>query len=243
MPTTATKRVLVVDDEPNIRATLSVILQKHGFRVQTAATVPEAINQIQSNPFDVLLCDLNITQPDDGYAVVDAMQQVHPKAVTIILTGYPSVENALEGIRRKIDEYLVKPADVEKLLAVLNALLLRRRPRIRILSVSYDEVLLRTRHMLLEREGYEVVSAAGFSASLEKCTQGGYDLFVLGHSIPQSEKQKLVEEFRSTCPAPIISLRRSSGEQLVVHADYHIEPDPEPLLKLISDFVNGRVIN
>jgi DNA-binding response OmpR family regulator len=243
MPSTGSKRVLFVDDEPNIRATLAAILQKHGFRVQTAATVPEAINHIQSNRFDVLLCDLNITEPEDGYAVVDAMRQANPKAVTVILTGYPSFENALEGIRRKIDEYLVKPADVEKLLAVLNALLLRRQPRVRILSVSYDQILLRTRHMLLEREGYEVVSAAGFAASFEKCQQGGYDLFVLGHSIAPEEKRKLVEEFRRICPAPIISLRRSAGDELVVHADYHIEPDPEPLLKLISDLVNRRVVN
>jgi DNA-binding response OmpR family regulator len=229
-----------VDDEPSIRATLPVILQKHGFRVQTAATVPEAINQIQKKQFDVLLCDLNITEPDDGYAVVDAMRQANPKAVTVILTGYPSVENALEGIRHNIDDYLIKPADLEKLLAVLNRKLLARTPTARILSVSYDEVLLRTRHMLLEREGYEVVSAAGFSASLEKCKQGGFDLFVLGHSIPQEEKAKLVEEFRQSCPAPIISLRRNAGEQLVVHADHHIEPDPEPLLKLVSELAKNN---
>jgi DNA-binding NtrC family response regulator len=229
-----------VDDEPSIRATLPVILQKHGFRVQTAATVPEAINQIQKKQFDVLLCDLNITEPDDGYAVVDAMRQANPKAVTVILTGYPSVENALEGIRHNIDDYLIKPADLEKLLAVLNRKLLARTPTARILSVSYDEVLLRTRHMLLEREGYEVVSAAGFSASLEKCKQGGFELFVLGHSIPQEEKAKLVEEFRQSCPAPIISLRRNAGEQLVVHADHHIEPDPEPLLKLVSELAKNN---
>jgi len=88
---TANRHVLFVDDEPNIRITLSAVLRKHGFRVQTAATVPEAVNQIQTNRFDVLLCDLNITEPDDGYAVVDAMRRANP--VTVILTGYPSVEN------------------------------------------------------------------------------------------------------------------------------------------------------
>lgn len=241
MPSTATKRLLFVDDEPSIRVTLSVVLQKHGFRVQTAATVPEAIAEIDKKPFDVLLCDLNISEPADGYRVVDAMRQVNPNAAIVILTGYPDVDNAIEGIHRRVDDYLIKPADVGKLIAALKMLVSRRPPRTRILSVSYDEVLLRTRHMLLEREGYEVVSAAGFSASLEKCRQGGFDLFVLGHSIPQDEKQKLVEEFRRTCPAPIISLRRSAGEQLVVHADHHIEPDPEPLLKLISDLANSRV--
>jgi len=240
MANTATKDVLFVDDEPSIRVSLSVILQKRGFRVQTAATVPEAINQIQSSRFDVLVCDLSISKPDDGYEVVDAMRLANPQAVILMLTGYPSVESALEGIERKVDGYLVKPADVEKLIAVLNREP-SRRPRARILSVSYDEVLLRTRHMLLEREGYDVVSAAGFAASFAKCKEGGFDLFVLGHSIPPQEKRTMVEEFRRTCPAPIISLRRHVGEQRVVHADYHIEPDPEPLLRLISDLISRKV--
>lgn len=103
----------------------------------------------------------------------------------------------------------------------------------RILSVSYDEPLLRTRHMLLEREGYEVVSSLGFTESLQNCKSADFDLFLLGHSIPRSDKQELVSTFRQHCPGPIISLRRNAGEELVDGADYHIEPDPEPLLKLV----------
>ncbi len=236
----SSKHLLFVDDEPSIRATLPGVLQDHGFRVQTAATVAEAIEEIQKKEFDVLLCDLNISEPADGYAVVEAMRRANPHAVTVILTGYPEIENAVEGIHRNIDDYLIKPTDLDKLIAVLNGQLSRRHPRARILSVSYDDVLLRTRHMLLEREGYKVVSAAGFTGSLEKCKEGGFDLFVLGHSIPQQDKQQMVEEFRKTCPAPIISLRRNAGEQLVVHADYHIEPDPEPLLKLVANLVTHK---
>ena len=226
MPSTATKRVLFVDDESSIRATLPLLLQQHGFRVETAATVSEAIAEIDKKSFDVLLCDLNISEPADGYVVVDAMRRTNPDAAIVILTGYPDVENAIEGIHRRVDDYLIKPADVGKLIAALKALVSRRPPRVRILSVSYDEVLLRTRHMLLAREGYEVVSAAGFSASLEKCKEGGFDLFVLGHSIPQEEKQRLAEEFRRMCPAPIISLRRSAGEQLVVRGIITSSPTP-----------------
>jgi CheY-like chemotaxis protein len=88
--------------------------------------------------------------------------------------------------------------------------------------------------MLLEREGHQVVSSFGFTESLKHCDEGGFDLFLLGHSIPQADKIKLVESFRQHCPGQIISLRRNAGEQLVDGADYHIEPDPEPLLKLVS---------
>src|SRR5690348_1222517 len=120
MAITGNKRLLFVDDESSIRATLPSLLQRHGFRVQTAATVPEAIAEIEKKQFDLLLCDLNISEPTDGYSVADAMHRANPKAAIVILTGYPDLENAVEGIHRNIDDYLIKPVDVEKLIAVLN---------------------------------------------------------------------------------------------------------------------------
>jgi CheY-like chemotaxis protein len=107
----------------------------------------------------------------------------------------------------------------------------------RILSVSYDELLLRMRHLLLEREGYSVVSSSSFTESLQHCKRGAFDLFVLGHSIPHSDKQQLVESFRAVSGAPVISLRRNPAEELVKGADYHIEPDPDPLLQLITNLL------
>lgn len=65
-------------------------------------------------------------------------------------------------------------------------------------------------------------------------------MFVLGHSIPYEEQRELVKAFRQTSPGPIISLRRSIGKERVDGAGYHIEPDPELLLKLILDLVNTR---
>ncbi|HET7441944.1 MAG TPA: hypothetical protein VFJ47_11635 [Terriglobales bacterium] len=104
----------------------------------------------------------------------------------------------------------------------------------RILSVSYDELLLRMRHLLLEREGYQVVSSRGFTESLEHCKRGGFDLFILGHSIPHLDKERLVHTFREVSAAPVVSLRRNPAEQLVPGADYHIEPDPEELLSVAT---------
>lgn len=103
----------------------------------------------------------------------------------------------------------------------------------RILSVSYDEPLLRTRQMLLETRGHTVTSALGFTLSLEQCKHGGFDLFILGHSIPPADKKELVTSFRQKCDGPVISLLRPN-EPLVDGADYHIQPDPEPLLALVD---------
>lgn len=115
------RRLLCVDDEEIIRITMSAILSKNGFEVSTAASVPEALQKITSEKFDVLLSDLNIGNPGDGLTVVSAMRRTQPEAVTMILTGYPAFETALEAIRQQVDDYVVKPADVPALLRAIES--------------------------------------------------------------------------------------------------------------------------
>jgi DNA-binding NtrC family response regulator len=114
------KRILFVDDEPSIRLTLPTVLEENGYEVRTAASVDEALSHIGSSRFDVLLSDLNIREEGDGFRVVSAMRKRQPQCVTVILTGYPGFETAIEGIRQQVDDYLVKPADVDALLDTLH---------------------------------------------------------------------------------------------------------------------------
>jgi ActR/RegA family two-component response regulator len=120
-------RILFVDDEAGIRTTLKVILEQHGFEVTTAATVPEALEHLNHSTFDVLLSDLNIGQPGDGFTVVSAMRRVQPQAATFILTGYPDFDTALQAIRSQVDDYLIKPADVPTLIHAIEHRLENRR--------------------------------------------------------------------------------------------------------------------
>jgi ActR/RegA family two-component response regulator len=114
------RRLLLVDDEEVIRITLTAILSKYGFDVSAAASVPEALQKITSETFDILLSDLNIGNPGDGLTVVSAMRRTQPEAVTMILTGYPAFETALEAIRQQVDDYIVKPADVPALVRTIE---------------------------------------------------------------------------------------------------------------------------
>lgn len=120
------RRLLFVDDEPGIRNTLPVILRRYGFIVTVTATVDEALEQIRNEEFDLLLCDLNIHGESDGYIVIRAMQQRNPECVCIVLTGYPAVESAVEGIRLRIDDYVVKPTNADALVAALAEKLTER---------------------------------------------------------------------------------------------------------------------
>ena len=112
--------VLFVDDEPNIRLTLSMYLEDHGFAVLTAGSVPEALKLITEQSFDVLIADLNVGQAGDGFTVVSAMRRTQPRAVTFILTGYPAFETALEAIRLQVDDYITKPVKLLDIAQVIR---------------------------------------------------------------------------------------------------------------------------
>ncbi|HEX2327969.1 MAG TPA: response regulator [Candidatus Angelobacter sp.] len=137
------KRILFVDDEAGIRLTLGPILERNGFSVKTVANVADALHEINHNQFDVLLSDLNIGQPGDGFTVVSAMRRVQPEAATFILTGYPDFETALQAIRNQVDDYLLKPTDVPTLLTAIERRLTQRRPRIPDPAVKRVSQLLR----------------------------------------------------------------------------------------------------
>ena len=114
-------KILFVDDEENIRLMLGMYLKEQGFLVTTAATVPEALKFITQQDFDVLIADLNVGSPADGFTVVSAMRRTQPRAVTFILTGYPAFETALQAIRLQVDDYLTKPTDTDILVEKIRA--------------------------------------------------------------------------------------------------------------------------
>jgi CheY-like chemotaxis protein len=115
------KRLLLVDDETTIVALLSSILQQHGFEVSAATSVPEALQLISSgSEIDILLSDLNIGQPGDGFTVVSALRRTYPDALAIIITGFPDIDIAMRAIRDQVDEILLKPIHPERLVQVIE---------------------------------------------------------------------------------------------------------------------------
>jgi CheY-like chemotaxis protein len=87
--------------------------------------------------------------------------------------------------------------------------------------------------MLLEQRGYSVSSALGFTPAMAHCRAAGFDLFILGHSIPETDKRELIKTFRENCPAPILSLERPGESR--VPSDFHASPDdPERFMKTVD---------
>jgi len=117
--TTSIPSILIVEDDTNIRLPLSTILQQKGYSIDTAKTGQEALKKSKTKFYNLALIDIKL--PDiEGTRLLTTMQETLPKMVKIIITGYPSLENAVEALNRRADAYVIKPFKPEKLLALIK---------------------------------------------------------------------------------------------------------------------------
>lgn len=123
-------RILLVDDNDNVRTSLAQVLQLNNFDVVTAAGVKEALSCISAQTFDVLLCDLHMPGRGDGFTVVSAMRHSYPEAVTLVFSGYPELKEAMSAILMQADEVLVKPLNIPKLVELIREKLLHRKTEV-----------------------------------------------------------------------------------------------------------------
>jgi DNA-binding response OmpR family regulator len=124
----ASHRVLLVDDDEAVRAMMAATLERKGFDVVPACNVPEALKLITSESFDVLITDLHMPNPSDGFAVVTAMRHSQPDALTLLVSGYPDVKSAMDAILLEADDIIVKPFEAGKLAELVHEKLLNRKP-------------------------------------------------------------------------------------------------------------------
>jgi DNA-binding NtrC family response regulator len=112
-------RILVVDDDEGIRKTLSAILQDEGYEVDTAESGKEAILKSNAGFYNLALIDVRLLDMQ-GTELLTRIKDTVPRMRKIIITGYPTVHNAMEAVNRNADAYLIKPFDMGKLLFVIK---------------------------------------------------------------------------------------------------------------------------
>jgi len=118
--------ILIVEDDANIRETLSTILQQDGYSTDTAENGHEAIQKSQTKFFNLALLDIKL--PDmEGTKLLTTMHGNMPKMVKIMVTGYPLLENAVESLNLGADAYVIKPVKPEKLLWLIEEKLEKQR--------------------------------------------------------------------------------------------------------------------
>jgi DNA-binding NtrC family response regulator len=112
-------RILVIDDDESVRKSLETVLREEGYLVDVAENGREAIRKSKANFYNLALVDLRL--PDmDGIELLTEMRETVPKLVKIIITGYPSLESAIQAVNRATDAYLTKPYTMENLLRTIR---------------------------------------------------------------------------------------------------------------------------
>jgi DNA-binding NtrC family response regulator len=119
-------RILIVDDEEGIRKSLRAVLEDKGCLVDIAENGQEAITKSKTKFYNLALVDIRL--PDmDGVTLLTEMRETTPKMAKIIITGYPSLDNAIAAVNKGADGYIVKPFTMGNLLDTIKEHLQRQK--------------------------------------------------------------------------------------------------------------------
>jgi len=144
----ARARILAVDDEPVILDSFRKILVLAGFSVDTVENGPEALTLLRARPYDFLFTDLKMPEMN-GIEVVKAARHLRPDIDIVVITGYGTIESAVETMQFGAVDYVQKPFTEEELVAIANRLLIKRearlealrRPTVRVVAPAVAEAL------------------------------------------------------------------------------------------------------
>jgi len=112
--------ILVVDDELLIRDLLYDFFQQQGWNIAVAENGERALEILRSRKIDLLLTDIKMPEMD-GLSLTTQVRSLYPNLPVFLMTGYPSVETAVEGIRAKVEDYIIKPFNINKLFKTLKS--------------------------------------------------------------------------------------------------------------------------
>lgn len=116
---TDSPRILIIDDDENIRRVLETILTDEGYSVESADTATKGIEKSQNAFFNIALVDVRL--PDmEGIDLLPKLRNTKPKMRKIIVTGYPTLQNAMSAVNNGANAYVMKPFDVEKILNTIR---------------------------------------------------------------------------------------------------------------------------
>jgi DNA-binding NtrC family response regulator len=113
------KRILVVDDDEAVLKSIRDYLALKGYTVDTAKTGKEAIEKSKKSFFNLAILDIKL--PDmEGTELLTKMHGTEPEMMKVMLTGYPSMENAIYSLNKKADGYLLKPVQLQEVLKLIE---------------------------------------------------------------------------------------------------------------------------
>jgi NtrC-family two-component system response regulator AlgB len=199
-------RALVVDDEQNIRRTLTVALESMGYEVTSSANGSGALDEIKARRTDVMLLDLKLSQ-ESGLDVLEEVLRISPTLPVVIMTAFASIETAVEAMRRGAFDYLPKPATPEQLRQVLGRVQKTRKLERRVaeleswLAVDSPEIDLKTNSPAMKKAFEVAFKAAGADATVLLLGESGTGKSVLARAIHQRSSRNNGAFVTVSCPS------------------------------------------
>ena len=188
-----TKHLLIVEDEAPLREAVAEQLTDHGFHVVQASCGEEALERLAEFAFDIVITDLRLPGID-GSEVLETAVELYPDIIGIIVTGYGTVKDAVNAIKRGVADFITKPFQFEELLHVLDSALEQRR-------LKSENAYLRSQ--LEERYRFEGI---------------------LGRSRPMRDLFQLLETVAVTSSTILVTGETGTGKELVARAIHHNSP-------------------
>jgi two-component system response regulator PilR (NtrC family) len=149
-------RILVIDDDENIRKVLETILEDEGYIVETAETAKKGIEKSEKEFYNLALIDVRL--PDmEGIELLSKLRNTKPKMRKIIVTGYPTLQNAVAAVNKGAEAYVMKPFEVDKILQTIREQLKKQEEEKRYSEEKVVE-FIETRIKALETESHSVVT-------------------------------------------------------------------------------------
>jgi DNA-binding response OmpR family regulator len=109
------KKILIVDDELLIRDLLYDHFSSHDYHISMADSGQKALDILNSDEVDCILTDLKMPDMDGLELIRKAREQSEKKVPVILITGFPSIESAVDALRSRVDDYIVKPFNIKRL--------------------------------------------------------------------------------------------------------------------------------
>src|SRR5512136_2054499 len=120
--------ILIIDDEPNLRRSLGLILQRAGYIITSASNAAEAIHLLQAGAYDLTFLDIKL--PDqNGIQLLPQLRNLYPDMPVLILTAHATLDTTIDAVRAGARDYLLKPIDPESILSRVKNLLNEEKPK------------------------------------------------------------------------------------------------------------------
>ncbi|MEA1972060.1 MAG: sigma-54 dependent transcriptional regulator, partial [Candidatus Cloacimonadota bacterium] len=162
-------RIIIIDDEFDMRDSLKELLIRENYTVDLASSGEEAINQFKKNKYDLVLSDI-IMQQVDGYKLLKTIKRDNPDLPVLLITGYSSIQGAIDAIKLGADDYFTKPFDVQKIKKVIkrirdNKVVNEKKKKLnnRILSNKFPKIIGQSKAIESLLEEIEIVAKSGVS--------------------------------------------------------------------------------